>query len=314
MTSLVSPLTYCYLLKARLTKSAEAALPLPQRWNSSTSDDYNFRYAHDQSSLQYLLKVSRLGPKSVINCIGIGDDKVRNFDLKTKDFVSESSFPFTIPSSEGADQAALSIRKTFISPGRVTDLASLFKINILQKVAPGLQKEGYEESAHAASHGHSGEQQAQAGAGRRPPQYGGREDDDDDTTPPHDPLRDDRLPPLARPRPYYYDPLAGQRRLPGPEDFPPPGFDDEYEMNRPRAGIGGERRPLNIGERDLYPQGLGPHDPLRGGGYGPGGGGMHPTFDDPMFGGRGGGGGGYDGQYVVHPLSLISCVATSREH
>jgi len=57
------------------------------------------------------------------------------------------------------------------------------------------------------------------------------------------------------------------------------------------------RRPLNIGERDLYPQGLGPHDPLRGGGFGPGGGGMHPTFEDPMFGGRGGGGaGGYDGQ------------------
>lgn len=69
-------------------------------------------------------------------------------------------------------------------------------------------------------------------------------------------------------------------------------------MNRPtRGGFGGERRPLNIGERDLYPPGLGPHDPLRGGGFGPGGGGMHPTFDDPMFGGRGGGGaGGYDGQ------------------
>ena len=41
---------------------------------------------------------------------------------------------------------------------------------------------------------------------------------------------------------------------------------------------------------------------------------MHPTFDDPMFGGRGGGGGGYDGQYVVHPPSLISCFPTSREH
>jgi hypothetical protein len=38
----------------------------------------------------------------------------------------------------------------------------------------------------------------------------------------------------------------------------------------------------------LYPPGLGPHDPI-GGGLGPfprgGGGGMHPTFDDPLFGG-----------------------------
>ena len=196
----------------------------------------------------------------------------------------------------------------------MADVASLFKINILQKVAPGLQKEGYEESAHAASHSHSEEQQAQAGAGRQPPQYGGREDDDD-TTPPHHPLRDDRLPPLAQPRPYDDDPLAAEPRRPFPAgDFPPPGFDDEYEINRPRGGIGGERRPLNIGERDLYPQGLGPHDPLRGGGFGPSGGGMHPTFDDPMFGGRAGGGGGYDGQYVVHPLSLISSFPTSREH
>ena len=58
---------------------------------------------------------------------------------------------------------------------------------------------------------------------------------------------------------------------------------------------------MNIGERDLYPPGLGPHDPLRiggGGGYGPGGGGMHPTFDDPLFGG-GGGVGGYDSRYVL---------------
>ena len=92
-------------------------------------------------------------------------------------------------------------------------------------------------------------------------------------------------------------------------DFPPPGFEDEYEVHRPRGGIGGERRPLNIGERDLYPPGLGPHDPLRGGGggFGPGGGGMHPAFDDPMFGGRAGvgGGGGYDGQYASIYFSYL---------
>ncbi len=262
--------------------------PLPQQWNSSTSDDYAFRYTHDQSSLQYLLKVSRLGSKSVINCLAIGDDKVRAFDLRTKDFVSESSLPFTISSSGGANEAALSIRKVFISPGRIADAASLYKINVLQKVAPGLQKEGYEESAHAAS------QRRDQGAARRPEL--GREGDEG---PARDPLRDDRLPPLAQPRPYG-DPLAAEPRRPYPAgDFPPPGFEDEYEINRPGGGIGRARRPLNIGERDLYPPGLGPHDPLRGGGFGPGGGGMHPTFDDPMFGGRGeGGAGGYGGQYA----------------
>jgi len=49
-----------------------------------------------------------------------------------------------------------------------------------------------------------------------------------------------------------------------------------------------------LGHDDLYPPGLGPNDPLRphfGGGLprpGGMGGGMHPTFDDPMFGGQGG--------------------------
>lgn len=261
------------------------AQPLPQQWNSSTSDDYAFRYAHSQSSLQYLLKVGRLGSKSVINCLAIGDDKVRTFDLKPRDFVAESSFPFTLSSPEGANEGPASIRNVFISAGRMTDASSLLKIHILQKVAPGLQKEGYEESAHAAS------QSREQGEARRP--QPGREGEE---APPHDPLRDDRLPPLAQPRPYD-DPLAAGPRRPYPaDDFPPPGFEDEYEVNRPRGGIGGERRPLNIGERDLYPPGLGPHDPLRGGGFGPGGGGMHPTFDDPLFGGRGGGVGGYNGQ------------------
>ncbi|KAL9075729.1 MAG: hypothetical protein Q9161_001481 [Pseudevernia consocians] len=272
--------------KIEATPETSDAPPLPQQWNSSTSDDYAFRYAHGQSSLQYLLKVSRLGSKAVVNCLAIGDDKVRTFDLRPKDFVSGSSFPFTIPSSEGANEAASSIQKVFISAGRMTDVACLVKINVLQKVAPGLQKEGYEDSAHAASQSRDQTEAARPGPGR---EGGG--------APAHDPLRDDRLPPLAQPRPYG-DPLAAEPRRPYPAgDFPPPGFEDEYEVNRPRGGIGGERRPLNIGERDLYPPGMGPHDPLRGGGFGPGGGGMHPTFDDPMFGGRGGGGGGgYDAQ------------------
>ena len=60
----------------------------------------------------------------------------------------------------------------------------------------------------------------------------------------------------------------------------------------------GARSPFGIGHDDLNPPGLGPHDPLRGsfvGGGGGFGGGMHPTFDDPLFGGRGGQGRGQGG-------------------
>ena len=172
----------------------------------------------------------------------------------------------------------------------MTDAASLLKVSIIQKLAPGLQKEGYEEDASASS--------AHAAA---PPSRQPRPDREGSHPQPHpDPLRDDRFPPQPHP---FHDPLAASPRRPYPAgDFPPPGFEDEYEINRPRGGIvGGGFRPPNIGERDLYPPGLGPRDPLRGGG-GVGGGGMYPTFDELTGRDGGGGGRGYYGQYVFPPL------------
>ncbi|MCJ1474734.1 hypothetical protein MMC13_003394 [Lambiella insularis] len=275
--------------KIEAKSDAEQTHPLPSEWNATESSNYAFRYAHTQSSLEYLIKISRLGSKVVINGLGVGDDKVHTVDVKPKEFFSESSFPFTRPSSDADTSVFASIQRLFLTDGRVIDFASLFKISIIQKLAPGLQKEGYEDSAHAVSNPPS------APDGRRAP-AAGREPE----APAPDPLRDDRLPPYAQPHPFD-DPLAAGPRRPYPAgDFPPPDFEDEYEINRPARGGGrGGRRPLNIGERDLYPPGLGPHDPLRMPGYGgglggAGGGGMHPTFDDPMFGGTGGADVGYD--------------------
>ena len=264
--------------KIQASSDSNNPQPLPPQWNASTSS-YAFRYAHSQSSLEYLVKINRLGSKAVINGLGIGDDKVHTIDLPIKDFVSESSFPFSLTSQKAEDENSL--RHLFISAGRMTDAGSLLKLQIIQKLAPGLHKEGYEDNAHAASN-----------SGREENTRTPRPNDPRGDAPAHDPLRDDRLPPLAQPHPLD-DPLAAQPRRPFPQgDFPPPGFDDEYDITRPpgRGGIGGGGRPLNIGERDLYPQGLGPHDPFRGGGFGPaGGGGMHPTFDDPLFASRTGG-------------------------
>ncbi|KAI9873998.1 MAG: hypothetical protein M1830_010307 [Pleopsidium flavum] len=276
--------------KIEASSEAVDSRPLPSEWNASSS--YAFRYAHSQSSMEYLVKINRLGSKAVVFGMGLGDDKTTSFDVQVKDYISESSFPFP-QSSETTQtdvQTSQALQNMFISVARVTDLGALFKLNILQKLAPSIHKEGYEESAQVAGHSSAsreGESQQPPGRGPQAPQY--------------DPLRDDRFPPPARPHPFD-DPLAANPRRPYPAgDFPPPGFEDEYEINRPpRGGMGG-RNPLNIGENDLYPPGLGPHDPLRpsfgpGGGLprGGGGGGMHPTFDDPLFGGNGGMGGGYD--------------------
>jgi hypothetical protein len=255
-----------------LTTMAEAqsnpkdVQPLPSEWDADST--YAFRYAHSQSSMEYLVKVSRLGSKALIFGVALGDDKTASFEVKAQDYVSEGSMKGSAESKSDSK-----IQEIFISPGRMTDLSSLFRLNIIQKLAPGIHKEGYEDNTSAAAQRSLGEAEQP-----HPPQ--------------HNPLRDDREPPAS---PYPFDdPLATAPRRPVPVgDFAPPGFEDEYEMQRPprgaTGGIGG-RNPLSIGDRDLYPPGLGPNDPLRmgpGGGF-QGGGGMHPTFDDPLFGGQGG--------------------------
>jgi hypothetical protein len=157
----------------------------------------------------------------------------------------------------------------------------------VQKLIPKLQSPGYEETE---------DQSEVTDQVRRARQEQERRD-------PHGPMPSGPQPDM----PFQPRPLPGMaqpRPLPV-GDFPPPGFDDEYDMNRPpgRAFPGG-RQPFGIGHDDLNPPGLGPNDPLRGSFVGgglprPGGGaGMHPTFDDPLFTGEGGygGQGGYDPQ------------------
>lgn len=249
--------------------------PLPHEWDASAT--YAFRYKHAQSSMEYLLKVNRLGSKAVIMGVGLGDDKTAQLEVKVQDYISENSVKEV---EAGSEQVHTQLKNVFISQGRIEDLASLFSTQIIDRLAPGIRKEGYE--ATASTQRTATERDDRRGPPLRP---------EIDQQPRRDPLRDDRPEP-ARPYPFH-DPLAMPRPRPVP-DFAPPGFEDEHELQRPGRGfIDGGRTPFgNIGERDLYPQGLGPNDPFRmgpgGGGGIRGGGGMHPTFDDPIFGDRGG--------------------------
>ena len=79
-----------------------------------------------------------MGGKTVIMGVAIGDDKTTSFDIKTEDFTSAAVFPWT--TSSGQD-----VLSGFIGENRLKDLTGLFKINILQKLIPGLGKEGYSE-------------------------------------------------------------------------------------------------------------------------------------------------------------------------
>ncbi len=263
----MSPIVNCdpgsnSTLEAR--SDSEDVQPLPTEWNASST--YAFRYSHPQSSMEYLLKINRLGAKALVFGVGLGDDKTASFEVKAQDYISEGSLKDESISSD----KPTALKSIFISSGRIADLASLMRSSIIQKLAPGIQKAGYEDSQ-------IDQEQPRRHEETRPPE--------------RDPLRDGHPQP-ARPYPFN-DPLAAAPRRPPPGEFPPPDFEDEFEMNRPPRGMPGGYQPFgNIGEQDLYPPGLGPHDPLRigpgGGGGFRGGGGMHPTFDDPLFGGQGG--------------------------
>ncbi|KAF2396537.1 hypothetical protein EJ06DRAFT_585008 [Trichodelitschia bisporula] len=247
------------------------AQPLPAEWNASTS--HAFRYAHSQSSMVYIVKVNRLGGKAVVDGLALGDDKRATFDITALDYISPSALPATPVTPETTTEAAReALQQIFISPARLADLNSQLNLNIIQKLAPGLKKDGYEVSPEDYNEA------------VRPQPWS--------SNPPRpDPLAD---PAPARPTPFA-DPRVPPRN-PYPSGLEPPGFEDEYEiLQMPGRGQPLPRNPLSIGDDDLYPAGMGPNDPFRP--TGPrgfpgrgGGGGMHPTFDDPLFQGRGSGG------------------------
>lgn len=249
--------------------------------------------------MQFVLKTDRMGSKVEIRGLAVGADRISRLEVLPRDYVSSAALPLRIalhPDTGAEDRSDLPARlqHIFVSPARVADLASLLKINIIQRLIPALQKEGYEETPDDRAAREDADRAGREGSGRQPQG-------------PRGPPQQPGLPQPARPYPFD-DPLAAPPRRPlvPTGDFGPPGFEDEFEINRPPRGLRmpGGGSPFGIGHDDLHPPGLGPHDPLRGS-FIPGGGlprpggmggGMHPTFDDPLFQGPRGGDEGFDPQ------------------
>ncbi|ESK97549.1 hypothetical protein Moror_17549 [Moniliophthora roreri MCA 2997] len=112
----------------------------PAEWNKNGPGNYTFRYKHDQSSLEFLIKVSRMGARLLFNAIAIESDKVASLDIPTNDFVSPAAFPHVLGVAD-----AQPLVHCFISSARVTDFVSQYKLKIIQKLIPGLRKDGYTE-------------------------------------------------------------------------------------------------------------------------------------------------------------------------
>ncbi|KAF9263530.1 hypothetical protein L218DRAFT_959072 [Marasmius fiardii PR-910] len=113
---------------------------LPIGWNKDGPGNYTFRYKHDQSSLEFLVKISNMGSRLLFNTIATGSDKVASLDISTNDFTSPASFPHDV-----GEAGAQPLVHCFISSARVNDFVSQYKLKIIQKLVPGLRKDGYAE-------------------------------------------------------------------------------------------------------------------------------------------------------------------------
>ncbi|KAH9938545.1 PI31 proteasome regulator N-terminal-domain-containing protein [Fomitopsis serialis] len=199
---------------------------LPDDWNAHGPGHYTFRYRHEQSSLEFVVKVLKLGSRTMINSIALESDKAATLDIPTNDFVSPSFFPHDLAVADASP-----LIHGFISSNRVADLISQFQLTTIQKLIPGLRKEGYTESEDVSARASGSRPRPDAPPPARPQPY----------APPDAPARS----PLAVPprNPYEIgrrdlDPLPRNPFQP-PSLFPDNGADGMFVgPNHPIFGQG----------------------------------------------------------------------------
>lgn len=250
------------------SSTPQNALPFAG-WNRHGPESYTLRYRHDQSSLTFLLKLLRMSNRVLINASAVEDHKTATVELSLPDYTSSSFFPYPV-TNDGNDAGTRPepLVNGFISTSRLKDLLLLFKGKIIQKLIPGLRKDGYQEDDQD-----SREPPAPASGSSQPrrPANPSFDPDDDPSLPP---LRGGGVPMPGR------NPLAiGDRDLQPLGGMRPPGMGGGGAFGPPPlfGGAGGG----GIGGGGMY---VGPDDPIFRDRFGAGGGGIG--------GGVGGGGGG----------------------
>ncbi|KAJ3343519.1 hypothetical protein HDU93_008178 [Gonapodya sp. JEL0774] len=123
--------------------------PLLPQWNAS-QDAYAFRYKHERSAFTFLIKILKMASKLIINGLAPEDNKLRTLTIALPDFMSPfGKYPFTT-----SDEARILFEpeppaspyfRLFKSYDKLHDLISGFKVDVIIRIAPNLQKEGYEE-------------------------------------------------------------------------------------------------------------------------------------------------------------------------
>ncbi|KAH8917947.1 hypothetical protein BT69DRAFT_1286145 [Atractiella rhizophila] len=203
--------------------------------------------------MKFEVKITKLGNRGIVNAIAVEDDRTATLDIPVLDYFSPSFFPWSAsqssqlqPSAEGSSSTtSKDLTGAFISPARFSDLISLFKINIITKLIPGLRKDGYSDEEVSTS------ESAPSGGGARPPS---------NRPPPGQPNPPQE--PFMPPRPHVPPPIFGGQ--PGRSDLEPLG------------GMGGTTNPLRLpgtgGPQPLGGMFVGPEMFRPGAGFGRGGG------------------------------------------
>ena len=319
------------------SSDATSTNKLPAEWNSKGPDHYSFRYKHHQSSLDYLVKIVKLGNKAVIYGIVMQGSNTSTMEIPLSDYLSPSFFPYPHAKKEGERDEPLV--NGFIGSSRLKDLVIAYKTQILQTLVPGLRKDGYtEESSSNTGDGRnnpssssSSTQPNRLNQPRRP--FAG---DEDDPTYPSQPsfrnpltIGDRDLDPLggsplampprfggggsSAPPPLFPGGDTGGGMLVGPGH---PMFRDRFRPNHPEAGPTGlppGAVPPGARFDPIYPSGGGPFGPDGNypdvGGARPQGGRGGPASGEPdwdelapprgenPFGGGRGGRGGFGGGF-----------------
>ncbi|ORZ16267.1 PI31 proteasome regulator N-terminal-domain-containing protein [Absidia repens] len=117
---------------------------LPEEWNAQGPHVYSIRYSHPQSSMTFVIKSLKLGNKWIVHGLGIDDNKTATLELNVDDYTSQSFYPYTASSEQPLVHG-------FISSSRFNDLLVLYKINIIQRLMPGLAKPGYSEESTSST-------------------------------------------------------------------------------------------------------------------------------------------------------------------
>ncbi|KAI0750932.1 PI31 proteasome regulator N-terminal-domain-containing protein [Daedaleopsis nitida] len=108
---------------------------LPAEWNQHGPSTYTFKYKHEHSTSELLVKLVKLGSRVLISSIATESEKIATLDLSADDVTAQSFFPYDFTSSNAAPLA-----DGFISTSRVDDFVSQFKLTTLRELMPGLPK------------------------------------------------------------------------------------------------------------------------------------------------------------------------------